>query len=92
MKKNYYCYNYEDESNVKYRKEFIEKYFKYEQNTYWWVHLEEPQAIELEKSNNVKLLENISIEFDQNNKKMREYHVDTHPIFSSSMLKKIIHP
>ena len=38
---------YEDESNVEYRKEFIENYLKYKKRTYRWVHVEEHVAIKL---------------------------------------------
>jgi len=87
-RKNYYCDKHESEENVIYRKDFAKKYFKYEQNTYRWVHLEESEAIALEKDDDIKLLENTSIQFEENDKKMREYHVDTHPIFSSEKFEK----
>ncbi len=45
------------------------------------MHLEESEAIDLDKDEEMKLLENTFIKFEENNKKMREYHVDTHPIF-----------
>jgi len=87
-RKNYYCDRHEDETNVEYRKEFIEKYFKYEKNTYRWVHLDEDSAVKLENDEEEKLLENTSIEFIHNNQKMREYHVDTHPAFATDMYEK----
>ena len=73
---------------MKYREKFINKYFCYEKNTYRWVHLEESHAIELEENNKVRLLSNTYIEFEKNNKKIREYHVDTHSIFMSDRYKK----
>ena len=80
-KKNYFCDRYEDESNVEYRKEFIEDYLNHEKRMYHWVHVEEHVAIELEKK--TELVEDIGIKFDKNKKKFREYHVDTHPMFAS---------
>ena len=50
--------------------------------------MEESHAIELEKNNEVRLLPNTYIEFEKNNKKIREYHVDTHSIFMSYRYKK----
>ena len=68
--------------NIKYRKKIIEEYFKCEKDTYWWIHLTESDAIDLEKENNQQLLENTYYEFeDLNGKKMREYHVNTHATF-----------
>ena len=87
-KKSYYCDKHEDESNVLFRKKFIKKYFQYEKNTYRWVHLKEEDAIELERDNNNKLLENTFVEFTNDNQKMREYHVDTHPIFMTAKYEK----
>ena len=52
------------------------------------MHLEESEAIALEKDEDIRLLENTSIQFEDNDKKMREYHVDTHPIFSSEKFEK----
>ena len=78
--KNYFCDRHEDESNVKYRKEFIEDYLKHEKRTYRWVHIEEHVAIELEKKK--EILEDIGVKFEKNNKQFREYHVDTHPMFA----------
>ena len=68
--------------NVRYWKIFIDKYFKYEKNTYRWIHLSESDAINLEKKQEQQLLENTYFEFeDKNGNKMREYHVNTHPAF-----------
>ena len=55
---------------------------------YRWVHLDESEAIALEENEDIKLLANTSIQFENNNKKMREYHVDTHPIFSTPIFEK----
>ena len=84
----YYCDKHEDESNIIFSKNFIKKYFKYERNTYRWVHLSESDAIQLEKNEDEKLLENTFTEFIHNNQKMREYHVDTHSIFSTPIYQK----
>jgi len=89
-RKNYYCDKHEDEMNVQYREKFIKEYFKYEQNKYRWVHLSEDEAIKLEEMKEDKLLENTFIEYEENNENMREYHVDTHPIFMSDQYEKNI--
>ena len=63
-------------------KKIIDKYFKYEKDTYRWIHLHESDAINMKKEHNQQLLENIFFEFqDKNGNKMREYHVNTHPAF-----------
>jgi len=82
--KNYFCDRHEDVSNKEYRIKFIQQYLKYERFTYRWVHIEEDVAIEMEK--NKELLEGIFVLFEKDNKKYREYHVDTHPMFAT--LKK----
>ena len=87
-KKNHYCDKHEEKSNVEYRKLFSKTYFQHEKNTYRWVHLKEIDAIKLENDEKNELLAKTFIEFEQNNEKMREYHVDTHPIFSSEKFEK----
>ncbi len=87
-KKNHYCDKHEEKSNVEYRKLFSKTYFQHEKNTYQWVHLEESEAIDLEKDEDMNLLENTFIKFEENDKKMREYHVDTHPIFMTNKYEK----
>ena len=82
---------HKDESNVLFCQKCIKKYFQYEKNTYRWVHLSESDAVKLEKNGKGKLFENTYTEFTHNNKKMREYHIDTHSIFQLLPTKKIIH-
>ena len=67
--KNYYCDKHEDKANVEYRERFAKEYFKYEKNTYRWVHLTEDEAIKLENNKEDKLLENTFVEFTHDNKK-----------------------
>ena len=38
--------------------------------------------------NGDKLLEKTFVGFEQNNEKMREYHVDTHPLFMTDQYEK----
>jgi len=52
--------------------------------------LSEDEAIKLEEMKEDKLLENTFIEYEENNENMREYHVDTHPIFMSDQYEKNI--
>ena len=85
-KKCYFSDHHEDMGNVEYRKIFIQKYFKYELNTYRWVHISEDFAKNLEQEKDNPLLENIFIEFKRGNIKMREYHVDTHTTFENLTL------
>ena len=89
-KKSYFCDKHEEESNVRYRSEFIKKYFDYEKDTYRWVHLNECDAIMLEEEEECPLLKNVFYEFEVDGKKIREYHVDTHQSFCNLELKKSI--
>ena len=45
----------------------------------------------MENDKDTKLLENIYDEFEVNNIKMRQYHIDTHPIFSNLVPKLSIY-
>ena len=45
-------------------------------------------AVKLENDEKEKLLESTYINFIKNGQKMREYHVDTHSIFSTSTFEK----
>ena len=87
-KKNNYCNKHEELEKTKYREKNINKYFRYEKNTYRRVHLEESHAIKLEENDEVRLLSSTFIQFEKNEQKFREYHVDIHPIFMSRKYKK----
>ena len=87
-KKSHYSDKYEDESNILFRKKIIKKYFQYEKNTCRWVHLTENDAVQLEKDEKQNLLENAFTRFIHNNQKMRQYHVNTHSIFSTPAYEK----
>ena len=77
-KKTYFTDKHESEENIKYREQFIEKYFLYELNAYRWIQLDEEQAMELEKDEKHRLLCHIYYEYEDDNVKKREYHVDSH--------------
>ena len=83
-KKTYYTDKHESEENRVYRKKFIDEYLQYELYTYVWVQLEESVANIFEKEEN--LLENMYFEYKENDKIMREYHVDSHEKFSNLQL------
>ena len=48
--KCYFSDKHELEENIRYRKIFIEKYFKLELNTHRWVHIREDMARKMEKN------------------------------------------
>ena len=60
-RKSYFTDRHESEENRNYRREFIQKYFQYELNSYLWIQLEESVAKKLEKDED--LLENIYYEY-----------------------------
>ncbi len=74
--KCYFSDKHENEENVSYRKKFVHEYFETELNMYRWVHLKENIAKKLEKE---EQLMGIYHEFvNDENKKVREYHIDVH--------------
>ncbi len=88
--KKYYCDKHEEQINIEYRK-IYKKYFQYEKNTYRWIHLKKSNSINFEINEGDELSENTFKEFVQNNEKIvREYHVDTHPTFMTDKYKKIV--
>lgn len=90
-KKCYFTDRHEDVENVTCRKEFVKTYFEYEKRAYRWVHITEERAKELENDKDVRLMKDIYDEFEENHIKMRQYHIDTHPIFSNLVPKLSIH-
>ena len=76
--KSYFSDKHEHEENVQARKSFIEKYFEYEKQSHRWVHLTEQQAVAMENREEENLLQHIYYEFEEDNIKYREYHMDSH--------------
>ena len=76
------CFSDKDENkeNVQYRQKFIKKYFEYEKRTYRWVQVPEEWAVAMENDEEETLAKNTFYEYESENKKMREYHIDTHPL------------
>ena len=64
-KKSYFCDKQEEESDVRFRNEFITKKYEFETDTYRWVHLTEAAVIELEEQEDQPLLKNIYQEFEK---------------------------
>ena len=52
-----------------------------EKRAHRWVHIVEEEAKRLEQDEDNPLLANVYHEFVKENRKYREYHVDTHPEF-----------
>jgi len=80
-KKCYFTDRHEDVENVTYRKKFVKKYFEYEKRAFRWVHITEEKAKILENDKDVRLIKNMYDDYEENHIKMRQYHIDTHPIF-----------
>jgi len=91
QKKCYFTDRHEHAENVADRKKFRKDYFEYEKRTYRWIQITEETAQKLENDKDIKLLKDIYDEFEVNNIKMRQYHIDTHPIFSTFSPKLSIH-
>jgi hypothetical protein len=79
-RKCYYTDGHEKEENVRYRLDFIAKYFNFELRTYRWVQLKEEDAIaleELDKKPHAKDLARKQFT-SADGSRMREYHIDCH--------------
>jgi hypothetical protein len=78
-KKCYYTDIHERADNVRYRIQFIKKYFEYEYHTYRWLQLSDEDAICLESLENNPLKKGLGLSYrDEEGKSMREYHSDCH--------------
>ena len=81
--KSYLSDKHEDEENVTSRKKITKTYFRLETCTYRWVQIDEDLAKEMENDELKSLAKNICYEYEINNRKMREYHVDSQPDFQA---------
>ena len=82
LQKNYYNDKHKSEANIKYRHEFIKRYFEYELCTHRWVQL---PIEEYEKMvANGEVFSGEGYEYtNSNNKPCIEFHVDDNPLFSN---------
>ncbi len=104
-KKCYYTDGHERADNVRYRIQFIKKYFEYEFRTYRWLQLSDEDASRLESLEKNPLKKGLGLLYsDEEGKAMREYHLDCHnalkefinvgntllvPIYPSSTIRKV---
>jgi hypothetical protein len=86
-KKSYYNDGHEKPEQIQYRKRFIAEYFENELSCYLWVQVNKATAVELENDPKSPLPKNISHEYVQEGREMREYHIDAH-----YSLKNHVHP
>ena len=93
-RKCYFSDKHENSENVEFRKKSTKEYFKYELRTYRWVQVPGELAMTMESDSEQPLVKNIYYEYVNENKKMREYHVDAHPMFNTLYLKMSVrcHP
>jgi hypothetical protein len=78
-KKCYYTDGHERADNVRYRIQFIKKYFEYEFRTYRWIQISDEDAIRLESLKKNPLRKGLGLSYsDEAGKAMREYHIDCH--------------
>mmetsp|Transcript_26808 Transcript_26808/g.33053 ORF Transcript_26808/g.33053 Transcript_26808/m.33053 type:complete len:391 (+) Transcript_26808:1059-2231(+) len=83
-KKTYYVDSHEKPENVKYRTNFIKRYFGYEMRAHRWISVSKNESDELIKKKEIN--ENIGytykkIQDDGTVLTLVEYHVDDHPLF-----------
>ena len=87
-KKCYYNDRHEDPENIKDRGTYIDSYFNYDLHTYHWVQILEEEAIRLENEQDVELVNAFHPFTKEDGTKMREYHIDTHPILMTYVMNK----
>ena len=80
LKKTYYNDKHEEPENVDDRKQFINSYLNWEFRAFHWVQLSDTDAIELERDIKNPIPPNTFYSYKSRIIKMREYHIDTHPI------------
>ena len=73
-KKTYYVDSHETESNVKYRSQFINRYFEYELLAHRWYSVTVEKRDELVKDGQIS--NNIGYQYTKNGKEFYEFHVD----------------
>ena len=69
---------------------FLGKYYAYELSTYRWIQLSEDIATMLE-SEHTTFLWNCCHSYERGNVKMREYHIDTHPVLQDCITHGMHH-
>ena len=75
---------HEKEDTVLYRKQYIERYFKYERRCFRWVQLNEKEVEKIEEEDN-SFSRNFGYEYkNENGETYFEFHVDDHPHFLES--------
>ena len=79
-KKCYYNDRHEDKENVKYRKTYITDYLKYEVRAYNWVQIDDEEGVRLENDDEIELVKAYHSYTKDDGTKMREYHIDSHPV------------
>ena len=78
-KKSYYVDTHEKPENVRYRKEFIERYFTYEVRAYRWLSITANERNQMVKEG--KIEKELGFKYNQNGMVHYEFHVDDHTIF-----------
>ena len=82
VRKSYYVDNHESEENVRYRNEFIERYFQYELITHRWYSIcDEERRLMVERG---EISESLGYEYEKDGRKYREFHIDDHCRFQAA--------
>ena len=82
LRKSYYVDNHESEENVRYRNEFLERYFEYELLTHRWYCISDDKRNEMIEQGEIG--ESLGYAFEKEGHKMWEFHVDDHHSFQSA--------
>ena len=78
-KKSYYVDTHETPENVKYRAQFIRRYFEYEIRSFRWVSIPKSEALKMIEKG--ELEKELGYHYTQNGIDYIEYHVDDHVHF-----------
>ena len=82
VRKSYYVDNHESEENVRYRNEFIERYFEYELLTHRWYSISDDNRKKMVEEGEIS--ESIGYEYERDGQKYWEFHVDDHRSFQTA--------
>ena len=80
--KSYYVNNHESEENVRYRNEFLERYFEYELLTHRWYCISDEKRYEMVQQGEVS--KSLGYAFEKDGMKMWEFHVNGHHSFQTA--------
>ena len=78
-RKSYYVDTHEKPENVRYRREFIKRYFKYEIRAYRWISISADERTNMVMEG--KIEKDLGYEYKKEGKTYFKFHIDDHHDF-----------